>query len=110
MRGAPKGSRLTYELDGKLREFAFGKVEGLAVYLNGTELPDEVYRDCDVNVIYDRFTELLGERGAIWGDWQGPTETALYLYGDSYDDMKSLISGFLSEYPLCRRARVIRIA
>jgi hypothetical protein len=84
--------------------------EGLAIYLNGTDLPDEVYRDCDVNEVYAEINRLLGDRGGIEGHWQGPTETALYLYGHSADEMRERIAGYMAEYPLCQRARVVRIA
>lgn len=88
----------------------FGKAEGLAIYLNGTDLPKEVYEKSDVNVVYDTVEKLLGDRGAIQGYWQGPTETALYLYGDSAQEMREAIAGFLASYPLCQRARIIQIA
>jgi hypothetical protein len=109
-RGAPRGSTIQYESDGQKTEVPFGVAEGLAIYLNGTDLPDEVYRECDVNDVYDEINRLLGDRGAIQGHWQGPTETALYLYGYSADEMRSLISGYMAEYPLCQRARVVTIA
>lgn len=109
-RGAPKGSKLQYELDGEKMEVPFGEAEGLAIYLNGTDLPEEVYKECDVNEAYDEINRLLGDCGSIQGHWQGPTETALYLYGDSADEMRELISGYLAEYPLCQRARVVKIA
>jgi hypothetical protein len=109
-RGAPRGSKLQYENEGQKIEVPFGVAEGLAIYLNGTDLPDEVYRECDVNGVYDEINRLLGDRGAIQGHWQGQTETALYLYGDSADEMRDLISGYMAEYPLCQRARVVRIA
>src|SRR5262245_23755518 len=96
--GAPKGSKLEYEADGKKIELPFGAAEGLAIYLNGTDLPAEVYKECDVNVLYDEINRLLGDRGSIQGHWQGPTETALYLYGNSSDEMRALISGYLAEY------------
>jgi hypothetical protein len=108
--GAPRGSKLQYEDEGRKVEVPFGTAEGLAIYLNGTDLPDEVYRECDVNEVYDEINRRLGERGAIQGHWQGPTETALYLYGCSADEMRDLISGYMAEYPLCQRARVVRIA
>jgi hypothetical protein len=108
--GAPKGSKLQYENDGRKVEVPFGVAEGLAVYLNGTDLPDQVYRDCDVNEVYDEINRRLGDRGTIQGYWQGPTETALYLYGHSAEEMRDLISGYMAEYPLCQRARVVRIA
>jgi len=109
-RGAPRGSKLQYELKAKRIEVPFGVAEGLAIYLNGTDLPDEVYKEYDVNEVYEQINRLLGDRGAIQGHWQGPTETALYLYGNSADEMRALISGFLAEYPLCQRARVVTIA
>jgi hypothetical protein len=104
--GAPKGSRLV--VDG--RETGFGVTEGLALYLNGTDLPDDVYRDSDVNVVYDELTSALGELGGIRSYWEGPTETALYMYGTSFEEMRDAIAGFLGSYPLCERARVVRIA
>jgi len=108
--GAPRGSKLQYEIEGKKIEVPFGEAEGLAIYLNGTDLPDEVYKECDVNEVVETISRLLADRGAIQGHWQGPTETALYLYGSSFDGMCNLISAFLAEDPLCQRARVVRIA
>jgi hypothetical protein len=108
--GAPKGSELQYELDGQHVDVPFGVLEGIAIYLNGTDLPDAVYQECDVNVVYNEINRLLGDLGSIQGHWQGPTETALYLYGSSADEMAALIAGFLAEYPLCQGARVVRIA
>jgi hypothetical protein len=109
-RGAPKGSQLEYELNGEAVEVPFGMAEGLAIYLNGTDLPDEVYRECDVNEVYAEINRRLGDRGSIQGHWPGPTETALYLYGPSADEMAALIADYLAEYPLCHRARVVKIA
>ena len=108
--GAPKGSKLQYEQDGKSIEVPFGVDEGLALYLNGTDLPDEVYRDCDVNDLYDEINRLLEGRGAIQGHWQGPTETALYLYGFSADEMRQLIGEYVASYPLCQKSRIVQIA
>lgn len=108
--GAPRGSKLQYEHEGQQLEVPFGSAEGLAIYLNGIDLPDEVYRDCDANEVFKEINRLLGNRGAIQGHWQGPTETALYLYGNSADEMLDLVSGYLAGYPLCQRARVVTIA
>jgi len=105
-RGAPRGSALEYELNGEKVETPFGFLEGLAIYLNGSDLPDEVYQTCDVNELYEELNRLLGDRGDIQGHWQAPTETALYLYGYSADEMRSLIAEKLANYPLCQKARV----
>jgi hypothetical protein len=106
--GAPRGSGLRGEGIGSERPF--GASEGLAVYLNGTDLPDETYRDCDVNFVFDEFNRLLAGQGKIHSYWQGPTETALYLYGTSFEDMRVALAPFLDSYPLCQRARVVQVA
>ena len=108
-RGAPKGSKLQYEQDGQQIEVPFGEFEGLAIYLNGTDLPDEVYQTCDINVLYEEINRLLGDRGSIQGHWQGPTETALYLYGPSVAEMRGLIDPYVASYPLCQRARFVTL-
>jgi hypothetical protein len=106
--GAPKGSRLC--CDAQSKEVPLGVNEGLAIYLNGTDLPDEVYAECDANFVYSEFNRLLGDKGKVHSHWQGPTETALYMYGPSFAAMKGCLEGFLGSYPLCQRARVVQIA
>ena len=88
----------------------FGSAEGLAVYLNGTDLPDATYRECDSNFVYSEFNRLLEGEGSVHSHWQGPAETALYAYGNSYETMKRLLSAFIDSYPLCNKARVVQIA
>lgn len=106
--GAPKGSKLMVEADG--REVPFGVTEGLAVYLNGTDLPDEVYKQCDSNFVYSELERLLEGSGRVLSHWQGPTETALYLYGKSFSDMQARIADFVASYPLCQKCRIEQIA
>ena len=108
--GAPRGSKLLFEIDGTSKEVPFGKLEGLAIYFNGTDLPDEVYENCDINHVVSEIERLLGDQGAVQGYWEGPTETALYLYGKSVDEMKQAIAELMTEYPLCQKARYDVIA
>jgi hypothetical protein len=108
--GAARGSKLTYEQNGQKLEKPFGKVEGLGIYLNGTDLPAEVYQSSDINVVIERLNKLLESEGAMRGYWQGPTETALYFYGNSATKMRELIAPFMAAYPLCQRARIVDIA
>jgi hypothetical protein len=105
--GAPRGSKLIWN-DGA-NELAFGSCEGLAVYLNGTDLPDAVYAECDLDVVYEEFGRLVGSEGRVVSHWQGPQETALYLYGPSADAMLARIRPFLDAYPLCQKARVVKL-
>lgn len=106
--GAPKGSRLS--VSGVEQPVPFGVNEGLALYLNGTDLADEVYEKCDSNVVYNELEDALGEAGGIHSWWQGPRETAFYLYGPSFDTMKQRILPFVDSYPLCQQARIEKIA
>ena len=106
--GAPKGSKITIDSSGSIIEF--GVTEGLALYLNGTDLPPEVYKNSDINHVISEIASLLAGKGTMLSHWQGNTETALYFYGQSFVEMKGLISGFLDSYPLCQKARVVQIA
>jgi hypothetical protein len=106
--GAPKGSKLHVEAEG--RTVSFGINEGLAVYLNGTDLADEVYQECDSNFVYSEFDRLLQGNGRVLSYWQGPTETAFYAYGQSFEGMHRCLAGFLATYPLCHKCRVVQVA
>lgn len=105
--GAPNGSLIQREGEADL---PFGTTEGLGLYLNGTDLPDEVYEQCDSNYVFDQIVERIDGHGEICSWWQGPSETALYLYGASFDTMAERIADLLASYPLCQGARVVQIA
>jgi hypothetical protein len=108
--GAPRGSKLQIHESEQVHEIPFGVTEGVAVYLDGASLPDEVYATSDVNVVIDEINIRISDYGEMHGYWEGPTETALYFYGDDAEAMKTLMSDFLTRYPLCRGARVVTIA
>ena len=57
--GAPKGSVLINHGE-EQRRTPFGEAEGAGIYLNGTELPDAVYADCDSNFVYSEFAPARG--------------------------------------------------
>ncbi|NYZ69011.1 hypothetical protein H0A36_23605 [Endozoicomonas sp. SM1973] len=106
--GVPKGSKLKIELTDT--EIEFGNLEGLAIYLNGTDLDAEVYENTDSNHVYSELDRLTQGVGKVFSYWQGPTETAFYLYGTSYSLMKSQISELVNNYPLCQKCRIEQIA
>jgi len=104
--GAPKGSRARLE-EGEA--VTFGVTEGLAIYLNGTDLPDEVYATSDVNEMIAALLERLGDSGHMQSYWQGARETALYLYGPSASCIQELIGAVLEQFPLAQRCRVVHL-
>jgi hypothetical protein len=105
--GAPKGSLIQRE---GAPDQPFGVTEGLALYLNGTDLPDEVYEQCGSNYVFEQIVERIEGVGEICSWWQGPTETALYLYGVSFETLRERIADLVATYPLCQGARVVKIA
>jgi hypothetical protein len=106
--GVPKGSFITIE--GSYHQINIGNQEGLAIYLDGTGLPDEVYAQCDSNFVLSELSKLIGYDGEIERYWEGNTETALYFYGESFETMKESISEFVNTYPLCKNSRIVQIA
>lgn len=106
--GVPKGSKINIETTDS--EIEFGTLEGLAIYLNGTDLDAEVYASSDSNHVYSELDRLIQGNGKVYSYWQGPTETAFYLYGTSFSQMKSQISELVDNYPLCQKCRIEKIA
>jgi hypothetical protein len=106
--GAPKGSQLIVHSTNT--SIPIGVGEGLAVYLNGTDLPDQIYKECDSNFVLAELNRLSKGAGAVHSFWQGPTETAFYLYGPNAEAIERLIREFLDSYPLCQKCRVEEIA
>jgi hypothetical protein len=104
--GAPRGSYAIFD-DGE--PVALGTTDGLGLYLNGTSLPPEVYATSSADELVDLLTDRLGDDGAIVSYWEGPTETALYLYGPSAEVMRERISDVLAMYPLARDSRLVTI-
>jgi hypothetical protein len=102
--GAPKGSTARLG-EGQVRPF--GVTEGIGLYLNGTDLPDEVYANNDVNDLIQQLLRRLGDQGSMQSWWQGPRETALYLYGPSAARMRQLIEPVVVSHPLARQSRLV---
>ncbi len=106
--GAPKGSKLIIERTNE--EISFGKKEGLVLYIDGQNLPEEVYAECDINFVISEVYRITNIVPNAERNWQGEKETALYFYSDSYEQMKNSISEFIDNYPLCKGARIVQIA
>ena len=102
--GAAKGSALILSTGEAKRTIPFGLSEGIGVYFDGVSLPAEVYQECDINVVWEEFSRRLEGEAEIRGHWQGPTETALYIYGKASSTMRELLADYIESYPLCRGA------
>ena len=104
--GAPRGSTWSVGDD---EPVAFGASDGVAVYLNGTDLPDAVYRDNDVNDLIGQLLDHVGDEGDLQSWWEGPRESALYLYGPSGPVIRDRGADVLAVHPLAQRCRVVDI-
>ena len=101
--GAPQGSEVIH--DGKvIREF--GALQCLAVYLDGTSLPAEVYANLDFETVMKDLGSVAGP-GSYRGFWQGPQETGLYFYGSSAEDIFKRVEPLLGKLPIGQNARVV---
>lgn len=105
--GAPKGSFLKCE---GIDDIPLGRMEGMGLFLNGTDLPDEVYADTDVHEVIAACDALMEGIGAFRGHWDGMTETGLFFYGKSYAAMTAAVAEFTDTYALCARCRFEQVA
>lgn len=102
----PKGSKIICGED----TIQIGHVEGMAIYLNGVELPAEVYQANDVNELISCLDNAMNDKGFMYSWWEGKTETALYFYGNSFDEMRNSIQSVIDKHPLCKMCRIEKIA
>lgn len=112
--GAPRGSSITVHTpDASAEEAAVsspvGALEGLALYLDGVNLSRDAYKTYSLGDVWEAVDEALGETGAVHGSWSGPEESALYLFGESYEALAASISPLLARHPMCRNARHVPI-
>lgn len=104
--GVPKGSFLINGDD----KMPIGSLEGLALYMNGTELPDEYYEKYDINFAIGEICKLLEGKGDFYSYNENLKDTALYFFGESFEEMIEAITPFINEYPLCEKSRIVQIA
>jgi hypothetical protein len=107
MLGAPKGSKLRISRD-DVRPI--GISEGLGVYLIAADPSGEVHANDAPTFVADELGRLLEGEGQVAGRWEGPSGTALYMYGSSFAEMQRRIADFLATHPLCHKCRVVQIA
>lgn len=82
--------------------------QAVLVHLDGTGLPDHVYKEFDLATIEDRLVDVIlaGQLGEFDGNEIGRTETTLFMYGPNAELLFAGIESTLRGYPLCQGARV----
>jgi hypothetical protein len=101
--GAPTAAELIGD-DGVL--WRFGRQQSVAVYLDGTTLPHDVYVDLDFDQVVHQLTMAAGD-GSYHGYWQGPVETGLFFFGPDAETILARVEPVLRALPIGQNARVV---
>jgi hypothetical protein len=101
--GAPQGSEIRNEAN-VVREF--GRQQCLAIYLDGTSLPDDVYANLDFDQVVTAIGTAAGP-DSYHGCWQGAEETGLYFFGNNAEEMFTRVEPVLHTLPIGQNARVV---
>jgi hypothetical protein len=101
--GAPQGSEIRHE-DTVVR--VFGRQQCLAIYLDGTSLPDEVYANLDFDQVVSDLGTAAGPE-SYHGCSQGAEETGLYFFGSNAEEMFTRVEPVLRTLPIGQNARVV---
>ena len=103
--GAPQGSELIDMSDSRILR-QFGRQQCLAIFLDGTTLPDEVYADLDFDAVVTELGAAAGD-GSSRGFWQGAEETGLFFFGPDAEAMFGRVEPVLRRLPIGQNARVV---
>ena len=104
----PKGSKISFDEEGNDKEIPVGNLEGLGFYFSN-DLEDEVYENCDINVVVEKFDELLEDKHCIFSYCETNKFTAIYYYGQSFAEMSKAIEDFVASYPLCENGKIVEL-
>ena len=83
--------------------------EAVLIYLDGTNLPNEVYANYDLATLEDQLIEAINTHrvGEFDGNEMGNRETTLFTYGPDANKLFAAMEPVLRAYPLCKNARVV---
>ncbi|WP_210439055.1 hypothetical protein [Nocardioides xinjiangensis] len=101
--GAPVGSSYAVDEDAPV---PFGRTHGVALSLDGTSLPTDVYATNDVNELIDGLAAELGDSATLQSWWEGPERTSLYFYGEDPARIRAVLEAAPERWPLAERSRV----
>lgn len=108
--GAPRGSQITFGAEPNQTKIDFGKTEGIALIIDGVNLPQEVYEKYELDGLLDALKPVLdGGIGEFHGCNTLSETTELYFYGPSADRMLDSIAKVQSEFPLCQNSKTRKI-
>lgn len=82
--------------------------QAVLVYLDGQNLPNEIYEEHDLSTLEDLLIAEIESKGLgeFDGNEFGSNETIIYMYGPDAEALFAGIEATLRAYPLCQNARV----
>ena len=106
--GAPEGSEFLFDPDAARAPVPFGRLQSIALYLDGVGLPDQVYADLDFDSVLSEIEAALAQPGrALHDTWMGNEETGLFFFVPSADEALARLEPTLRRIPVCQNARVV---
>jgi len=83
--------------------------ECVLIHLDGVNLPDDVYKECDMLTLEDQLIEAIkrSNAGELDGHETGERETTIFTYGPDADHLYQAMEPILASCPLCKNARVV---
>jgi hypothetical protein len=106
--GAPERSELQFAAETGREPLAIGRQQLMALYLDGVNLPDEVYAELDFDAVLAEIEQALAQpTPALHDTWTGNEETGLYFFGDDAEAMWTRAEATLRRLPICQNARVV---
>ena len=106
--GAPEGSELIFAPEAGRAPLPIGRLQSLALYLDGVSLPEQVYAELDFDRVLADIEQVLAQATpALHDTWMGPEETGLYFFGSDAEEMFKRAEPTLRRIPVCQNARVV---
>jgi len=87
----------------------FGTAEGIGIYFDGVNLPGEVYRECDINVVLEEFSRRLEGTKERSVDTGRDRQKRPYIFTQIKVHNARSPFRLHKSYPLCRGARIVDI-
>ena len=105
--GAPKGSELKYSHLGTDTVVEFGTLECLTLFLDGVNLPDEVYQSTDIDELLVKLCESSGGLAEFRASWAGESETSIHFFCHDANALFQKMEPAIRSYPLCQNSRIV---
>lgn len=108
--GAPKGSQFIYYEGEQELKMPFGTTEGVALVLDGVNLPQEVYEKFGLDELMAALQPVLADGIGEFHACRTLNEvTEVYFYGPSADQLMEVLAPVQQTFPLCQNSTLRKL-